>query len=169
MIPCLLLYYIRLLKRIKLDPECVASQILFKKLGRAVGRRDRRSIANQIILDKKLAQLAAEKIGKQLQCELVSSVSLSSNSLYTNKDKQCLKSFKWLALCKDLQRTAPLLSIILQKCIETNRCNVHKPDKNVLIAVIAGILLRNRSQLANFLQSVVSMILYSSHCPKQVQ
>ena len=82
---------------------------------------------------------------------------------------QCLKSFKWLALCKDLQRTAPLLSIILQKCIETNRCNVHKRDKNDLIAVIAGILSRNCSQRANFLQSVVSMILYSSYCPKQVQ
>lgn len=46
-----------------------------------MGRRDRRSIANRIILDKKLVQLATDRIGKQLHRELVLSVSPSNNSL----------------------------------------------------------------------------------------
>ena len=133
-----------------------------------MGSRSRRSIANRIVQDKKLTQLTAEKIGKKLYHELHTTVSPSNNSLFRTKDKQFLKSFEWSSLCKNLETTAPLLSTILRKCVETNRCHVQKPDPDVLVAVIAGIMLRNCSQRANFLQSVFSMILYSSHCPKQV-
>ena len=118
--------------------------------------------------DKKLVTLVAERIGKKINHELFSSASPSSKSLFRTKIKDTLTTYNCKSLCTDLQRTAPLLSAILQKSLETNRQNVYKPDKNVLVAVIAGVMLRNCSQRANFLQSVISLLLYSNHCPKQV-
>lgn len=140
-----------------------------KKLGKAVGSRSRKSISFQIMRDEKLYMLVADRIGKKIYRELVSSASPSNNSLFRTYTKDNLETFNWKSLCSDLQRTAPLLSAILQKSLETNRHNVSKPDKHVLISVIAGVMLRNCSQRANFLQSVISLLLYSNHCPKQVQ
>ena len=116
--------------------------------------------------DKKLITLVAERIGKKIHHELVSTASPNNNSLFRTKVKDNLTTYNWKSLSADLQRTAPLLSTILQKSLETNRQNVYKPNKDVLVAVIAGVMLRNCSQRANFLQCVISLLLYSNHCPK---
>ena len=113
--------------------------------------------------------MVATKLGDVLQKELISTCSPSiSNSTVQSKDIEALQSFKWTHIAQDLCRTAPLLSIILHKCAGGSRHTSCPSNKDVVIGVVAGILLRNCSQRANLLQRLLSILLYSSHAPKQV-
>ena len=83
-------------------------------------------------------------------------------------DLSSLSSFQWSILTQDLKRTAPLLSAILDKCVNANRCDVRKPNKDAIIAVVGGILLRNCSERVNMVQQIFSVLFYASHVPKEV-
>jgi len=106
------------------------------------------------------------RVGKKLKNELIQTAS-SSTSLF-KEDMTSLYSFNWTALSADFKKTNPMLATLLEACIDSNRCAIRCPDKNVILAVVAGILLRNCSQRANLLQSMLSLLLHASHSPKKV-
>ena len=139
-----------------------------KKLGRSVGRRDRHSIACQVVKDNRLLEKVVDKIGIKLRKELIASASPENNSLFRVTDLSSLSAFQWSYLTKDFQRTAPLLHKILEKCVASNRAKEYKPNQHAIVTVVAGILLRNTSQRVNFLQHLLSLLFYVNHVPKQV-
>ena len=118
--------------------------------------------------DPKLLSKITQKIGNKLRKELISTASPSSGSCFRVNDLQSLSSFQWSILAQDLKRTAPLLCTILEKCVDANRCDVRKPNKDAIVAVIGGILLRNCSERVNMVQHIFSVLFYSSHVPKEV-
>ena len=139
-----------------------------KKLGRSVGRRDRHSIACQVVKDNRLLEKVVDKIGIKLRKELIASASPENNSSFRVTDLSSLSAFQWSYLTKDFQRTAPLLHRILEKCVASNRAKEYKLNQHAIMTVVAGILLRNTSQRVNFLQHLLSVLFYASHVPKQV-
>ena len=139
-----------------------------KKLGRSVGRRDRHSIACQVVKDNRLLEKVVDKMGIRLRRELIASASPDKNSSFRVTDLSSLSAFQWLDLTKDFERTAPLLHKILEKCVASNRSNEYKPNQHAIMAIVAGILLQNTSQRVNFLQHLFSLLFYASHVPKQV-
>ena len=58
-------------------------------------------------------------------------------------------AFRILHGCKDFRRTAPHLSMILEKCAEANKSATCPSNANIVVSVVAGILLRNCSQRVN--------------------
>ena len=86
----------------------------------------------------------APKVGNKLRKELISTASPSSGSCFSVNDLQSLSSFQWSILTQDLKRTA-LLCAILEKCVNANRCDVRKPNKDAVVAVVENILFRNCS------------------------
>ena len=139
-----------------------------KKLGRSVGRRDRHSIACQVVKDNRLLEKVVDKIGIKLRKELIASASPDNNSSFRVTDLSSLSAFQWSDLTKDFQRTAPLLHKILEKCVASNRSKEYKPSQHAKMAIVAGILFRNTSQCVNLLQYLLSLLFYASHIPKQV-
>ena len=115
--------------------------------------------------DDRLVKKLAAKIGIKVSKELMSS---AKKSLFRDSSIENLCEFNWFTLMNDFRRTNPVLCAILEPCFDRNKSCLRKPDKEVVLSVIAGVLLRNCNQFANFLQSVVSMLLYSSQAPKQV-
>ena len=103
--------------------------------------------------DNRLVKRVAEKIGDKLRKELICTSSPAVNSMFRSKSLESL----WYSLWTDLQRTAPTLSIILEKCILANRSNT--VNKNMLVVVTASILLRNCSQRVNLLQRLICLCL----------
>ena len=119
-----------------------------------------------MVKDNRLLEKVVDKMGIRLRRELIASASPDKNSSFRVTDLSSLSAFQWLDLTKDFERTAPLLHKILEKCVASNRSNEYKPNQHAIMAIVAGILLRNTSQHVNFLQHLFSF--YASHVPKQV-
>jgi hypothetical protein len=134
-----------------------------KSLGRSVGRRSRASIVNQVMKDKKMRKKVAIKIGKAIHRELVFTCSDKSNSLFGKKDSTDFETFQWSDLADDINRTMPMFFTILNNCLYSDPVK-----KNIAIAMLGGILIKSRNHKCNFLQRLFSVLLYASHCPKQV-
>jgi len=83
-------------------------------------------------------------------------------------------SFQWSILTQDLKRTAPLLSAILEKCVDANTCDVRKPNKDAIMQysyIVGGILLRNCSErvdMHDMIQHIFSVLFYAFDVPKEV-
>jgi len=137
------------------------------KIGKSVGLRSRRSISFQAVKDCCIMKWLLIRIGKKLRNKLIRTVS-SSNSIFKANNIKSLYSFNWTVISGDFKKTNPMLATLLEACIDSNRCAVRCPDKNVIISVMAGILLRNCSQRANLLQTMFSLVLYACHSPKKV-
>jgi hypothetical protein len=116
-----------------------------------------------------MRKIAAEKLGDVLHKELQETcVPSKSNSIFCEKTTSSLLSFKWTSLCNDLRRTAPTLSLILEKCVNKQHNQSLDIKQSIVIAMVSGILLRNCSQRANYIQRLISILLYASHAPKKV-
>ena len=138
-----------------------------RQLGKSVGRRSRRSIAFQAVKDHRIVKWLLIKIGKKIKKELISTAS-RSESMFKDSSISSIYSFDWAALSENFKKTNPMLSTLIEACIDSNRSAIRCPNKNVVLSVVAGILLRNCSQRCNLLQTVFSLLLYDSHSPKKV-
>ena len=84
--------------------------------------------------------------------ELIETCTPKSNSAYRNKSLSVIHEFNWTKLATDLKRTAPTLSTILYKCAGAKRSVIRPGSIEIIVAVTAGVLLRNSSQRANIIQ-----------------
>ena len=82
-----------------------------------------------------------------------------------------MASFKWDELMDELRSNSPLLLKVLTSVAVRND---HRNKKKVGsahypgIATAAAVLLKERNCHVSGVQSLVSMLMYSSHCEKQV-
>lgn len=81
--------------------------------------------------------------------------------MFKDKRMSALSSFNWKNIVIDLKRTAPILLSVLQNSIQQD------VNRDVTMAIAAGVLLQGNSERANLLQCVISL-LDASHSPKQV-
>lgn len=116
--------------------------------------------------DKHTVQRLIAKIGIRVNKELTLSVSSANKSLFRDGSVEHLCKFDWSTLMDDFRRTNPILCAILEPSFECNKSFPRKPDKKAVMSIIAGILLRNCNQHENFLQCIVSLLLYSNQAPK---
>jgi hypothetical protein len=135
-----------------------------KHLGKSVGRRSRNSIVNQVIKDDRMQKKVVTKVGNLIFKELVKTSLRKSNSLFGKNTPSAVENFKWSDLSHDLKRTMPTFFTIM------NACTPSKPEtKDMIIAVLGGIVIKNHNEKLNFIQRLISVLLYASHCPKMVR
>lgn len=135
-----------------------------RSLGRSVGRKNRKSIVNHVLKDRSMRKKVIAKVGLFVQRELAFTCSQKGNSSFGKKSPADLHSFNWSELARDLKRTMPTLYIILESCLQS------KPDKmHMVIAFLGGILIKHGNQKVNLLQRLFSLLMFASHCPKQVR
>ena len=133
-----------------------------RSVGRAVGRRRRKSIVNQVMKDVRMRNVVVEKVGKLVKKEMIYTCSQDAKSMYGNKCLEDLRLFQWSTLAYDMRWTMPTLFRILQLCI------TKEEGKDIVTAFIGGVILKQHNERMTFLQCLFSILLYSSHSPKQV-
>ena len=126
-----------------------------KSVGRSVGRRNRKSIVCQVMKDKRMCKMAAFRIGKVIKRELKQTCKTKEHSVFKDKSLEALEKFNWSDTVADLQRTAPILTTMLQNCINA-------VSKDITIGVVAGVLLQAYSERACLIQRVFSPPLFLS-------
>lgn len=134
-----------------------------RSLGRSVGRRSRKSIVNQVMKDVEMRKKVVFAVGKIVHKELMYTSSRQSSSAYGRKSLADLRTFDWTELAGDLKRTMPFLFSILEACMRSQPAK-----KDVVIAFLGGVLIKQHNRKLNFMQRLFSILLYASQCPKQV-
>ena len=103
------------------------------------------------------------------ECSVLCQAAITSK--LRNFPADALASFKWDDFIEELRSKSPLLLKVLT-CIAVR--NDHRNKKEVGSAHFAGIvtgaavLLKERNTHVSGVQSLVSMLMYSCHCEKQV-
>ena len=104
------------------------------------------------------------KVAQLVRRELVFTCSREGKSIYGKKSPADLCSFNWSDLASDLKGTMPTFYSILESCLQSKADKVH-----IVAAFLGGILIKHNNHKVNLMQRLFSLLLYASHCPKQVR
>ena len=122
--------------------------------------------------DPKMIKLIAVKMGRMVYKELKVTCLQHSNSKFKDKSVNAVVGFSWTDTLGDIKRTAPLLSTMLQNFVGAGSSKLNHAEmkrKEISVVLSAGILLQSCSERANLVKRYISLLLYASHCPKQVE
>lgn len=136
-----------------------------KKLGRYVGRGNRRSIAKAAVGNATLRPELIAAICTKVTAEVKTLCSDAHDSILRLKSKTALEYFTWETVWIELQQSAPTLMAILCQLIPLSK----KSDKvNPALCLCASVLLKLRNDKVNLIQSVISLVLKAGHATKEV-
>ena len=127
-------------------------------LAMSVGRRNRKSVVNQVMKDRNMRSSVVVKVGKLIK-KLVFTGTHDARSMYGNKFLEDMKKFDWSLMAADMKKTMPTFYGILEECMKSNK------EKKVVVIAFIG---KQNNERLSFLQHLFSLLLYSSHCSKQV-
>ena len=130
-----------------------------------MGRRNKRSIVNFVLKDKTMRKAVSVTIGKEIQKKMKHTCLQKEHSIFKDKGISAVGNFNWSNMIADLKRTAPILSSVLENCLQQGE---KKTKTEVTMTVAAGVLLQGYSERACLVQRVISVLLCASHSPKQV-
>lgn len=145
-----------------------------KTLARSVGRKSRRSIARQVMKDKRMRELAIENLSQLIQKEMTDMCSRKSASFIRDPAIDSLKRFSWDAIANEVQRLAPTLHQVLKGIVNVKRYKgsskrrSNQPTNTAVLGICASILMRHRNIHMNHMQRIISLILNCGHASKQV-
>ena len=145
-----------------------------KKLGRSVGRRNRKSIARQALCDKSICRHTICHLCRDIQRELKLMCRTKKPSILQSSAPETLCTFKWDALIDELRSTAPTFLQLLEGATTVSispskrRKKSRRACQKAIVGACACIVLRYRNHSVNLLQRLVSMFLYSGHATKRV-
>lgn len=103
-------------------------------------------------------------LGNFINMEIKHLCSDNFNSIIRENSKAGMEHFSWQSVWLELETCAPLLIIVLKqalKIISTNK-------KDIILSMLICMLLKLRNPKMDYLQSMISLILYAGHAGKQV-
>ena len=155
--------------------KCSQTQVIpkssgLKTLARSVGRKNRASIARQVMNDHKMKDKALDILGRQVQKEMSAMCSKKKPSVLRGDQLQDLKDFTWEMLEDEAKLVAPTLHRILKGMVEVKRrirCpkstrskkRVYGPSNTAVMGMCMVILLRHKNAHINLVQKIISLIL----------
>ena len=108
-----------------------------------------------------MKKIVIQKVGTMLHKEM--KVMCKSDSGFCNKDTSALENFQWANIATELKGKAPFLYALLDRAIEKSGL-----QKDIAMVISSTIILKSNSELANIVQRLISLLLYTSHDLKQV-
>ncbi len=160
-----------------------------KTLTRSIGRKNRASIARQVMRDPKTKEKVLGILATHVQKEMTTMCSRKTGSILRSAAPEDLKSFSWDTIVAEAQTRAPTLFQILKGTVEVKRrvtwskskttskpgekgqpkVRSCRPTQAAVIGVCSAVLLRHKNTHMNLLQKVVSLLLNGGHASKQVR
>lgn len=145
------------------------------KLARAVLGGNAASIAKAAMSVEGVREAVVQQLLGTLNTEcskLCRKKTTSSPSLFRRIPIEKLAEFKWDDMMTELEKEAPLLLKIMQCLVARNDWR-NKSKVGVVrhpgICAAVGVMLKERNREMCGLQSLVSLLMYSCHCEKQVR
>ena len=134
-----------------------------KNLGKALGRKSYKSIANNCWNNDLARPYLYARICRDLVKEVKTLCSNSVNSSILNKSEptEMLQSFTWMDLESEIHQHAPLLYLILMAITKTKQ---PRPNRSAVLCVCASIILKISSfqnecnSKTNLLYSIVVIV-----------
>ena len=130
------------------------------------------STTSAIMEMKELKEAIYNHYMQTLTNECINLCSTADDSLFRNIPVTAMAKYSWSDFMKELQSKAPTLLLTLLTLVSFND---HRNTKKLGTSHFPGvcsavaILLKERSKNMCGLQSLVSVIMYSCHCEKQVR
>lgn len=142
------------------------------KIGRALAGGHLPSIAKSIMGHDKLRELLFKQFVANIDSECSQLCQRQpKHSVYRKMSKALLADFSWKDFVEDLKNKAPtffqILSTIASHGDHRNKAKVgdaHNPG----ICMAAAVILKERNREMNGVQSILSLLLFTSHVNKQV-
>ena len=132
-----------------------------KNLGKFVARESRNSIAIHCWKDPIIRRYILKALHITLRREICAVCSNEADSLLKSQSP----GFKWHQLEAELSTHAPTLKSLLHACFSTT---VARQNEIYLVSFCAEMMFKQRRLSMSLLHKILSVILYSGHCSKQV-
>lgn len=105
-------------------------------------------------------------VGKIIREEVAALCSNRVSSVLGKTKKEDLIAFKWEKVIQEANKFAPALLTLLTTSLPINRSDTSSSVS--IVGLVIAILSAYRRQSMNIVQKIVSVILYTGHCSKQV-
>ena len=136
-----------------------------KRIGKYVGRGNRRSIAAAIVQNTTLRGEVISLLCREAQQEIKKLCSDSHDSILRMTSKPALENFTWERVWQELQLNTPLLANFLTGFLpKSKEASCFLPA----LCVCASIVIKLQNQKVNVVQSMISLLLKAGHATKQV-
>ncbi len=148
-----------------------------KTLATSVGRKNRASIARQVMKDRKMKTHIVDILAKRVQKEMAVMCSKKTSSTLRSAKPEALENFSWDTLVAEVETHAPTLLQVLRGIADVKhrvrkgskpKLKSTRPSNTAVVGVCAAILLRHGNVHTNLLQKMVSLLLSGGHASKQV-
>ena len=136
-----------------------------KNLGKFVARKSRNSIAIHCWKDLIIRRYILKALHITLRREICAMCSNEADSLLKSQSSESLPGFKWHQLEAELSTHAPTLKSLLHACFSNK---VARQNETYLVSFCAAMMFKQRRPSMSLLHKILSVILYSGHCSKQV-
>ena len=137
-----------------------------KKIGKYVGRGNKRSIAAAVVQNVVLRREVVVCLCREMQREIRNICSDTHDSILRMTSKPALENFTWDRVWQELLAKSPLLAATLTGLLPASK----KMHSNVIpaLCVCASIILKLQNQKVNVVQTMISLVLKAGHATKQV-
>lgn len=124
------------------------------------------SQSSEVLKDACTKSQVLKIIGEELAKEIKEIASDRVQSILQSQTSNDVKNFKWDTLLNEMSRYTPTLKMLLAFATKTRkpRCNT-----KAVICMCAAIIISHRNSRMNFVQKIVSLILYCGHTSKKVR
>ena len=142
-----------------------------KTIAKSVGRKNRASIARQVMKDRKMTDKVLQILARRTQKEMSAMCSKKKPSVLRGTEADDLLLFSWEKLEAETQAVAPTVHQILRGMVEVKRrvrtsCATkhnYRPSNVAVFGMCVAISLRHKNTHMNILQKIVSLILSGGH------
>ena len=141
------------------------------KLGRAIAGGHIQTIAKAVIHHSELCEAVFELFFGQIEAECTKLCRKTSPSLFRKLTARELMEFEWERMIAELEERAPLFIRIYSSIVSINdHRNQKKSRANhyPALCMATAVLLKERNREMCGVQSVLSLLLFSSHAEKKV-
>lgn len=137
-----------------------------KKVGKYVGRGNRKSIARAVIGNPNLRHHVVQAVAREVRREIKELCSRKYDTILRMTTKPALENFTWERVLDELERKAPTLLSIIRDSLPKKKAA--SEAARPAICTCASILLKMTNPHVNLVQGVLSVVLRAGRASTQV-
>ncbi len=130
-----------------------------------MARKSPKAIADECMKNRESYDHIVAIVCRSIREEVRTIASTKMQSALLCKSKESIYGFRWQPVKLELQTHAPLLLRVLNAATTTR---TERMNQDIVVVMCFALILKHRNPTINLLQKIISLILYSGHCSKQV-
>ena len=136
-----------------------------KHMTKALARGSKKTVVDDCFKDSVTYEFVKRKLSRIITSEIKVCCSTAVGSVMRSLHNCDLREFCWKKLNEEMTTHAPLLTYILQSCLNTK---TPRDNTVAIIGVCGALIFNHRFKHMNLVQKIISLILYCGHAGKNV-